>query len=135
MKTWTRNSLLTVLAVIFCCSLFAGCENNANIETPSEKESRLIAVENAQLQKDLENQKALSQKQLANQKKSSDKETQRLNNALDNCKKENQSLQEISTDGIESYMSNIVGPLSDRVAELEKENEALKAQIEQLKTQ
>jgi len=135
MKTWTRNSLLTVLAVIFCCFLFAGCENNANIETPSEKKSRLIAVENAQLKKDLENQKVLCKTQLTNQEKRSDRDIKRLNNALDNCKKENQSLQEISKGGVENYMSDIVGPLSDRVVELEKENEALKGQIEQLKKQ
>jgi len=135
MKTWTRNSLSMVLAVIFCCSLFAGCKNNANIETPSVKRSRLIALENAQLKKDLENQKVLCQKQLANQKKRTDRGIKRLNNALDNCKKENQSLQQISKGGIESYMSDIVGPLSDRVVELEKENEALKGQIEQLKKQ
>lgn len=136
MKTWTRNSLLTVLAVIFCCSLFAGCENNnAAPETPSTKMSRLIAVENAELKRKIANQKGIYDKRLANQKKLSSKETKRLNNALDNCKKETQSLQEISNSGIESYMSDIVGPLIDENNKLTVEIKNLKGQIELLKAQ
>jgi outer membrane murein-binding lipoprotein Lpp len=135
MKTWIRHSLHTVLAVIFCCSLFVGCDNNANVETPSEKQSRFIAVENARLKRDIQAYKNKCEKLLQDKDELHAKEINRLNIELDKCKRRNKSLSELSDQGVEAYMSNIVGPLADRVTELEKENEALKAQIQQLKNQ
>jgi len=136
MKTRAKSSLPTVLAVVFFCSLFAGCDkNNTPATTNSEKMSRLIAVENAQLIKKLKDQQESCQKQLADQKTLNDRQIKRLNYALDKSTKENQALHELSDKGMEEYMSNIVGPLADDNTRLKKENEALKAQIEELKKQ
>jgi len=136
MKTRAKSLLPTVLAVVFFCSLFAGCDKNTTPATAkSEKMSRLIAVENAQLIKKLKDQEASCQKQLANQKILNDRQIKRLKYALDKSEKENQGLHELSDKGVQEYMSNIVGPLVDENNKLKAEIKNLEGQIALLKAQ
>ncbi len=135
------KTLLLTVVVIFGLMLFAGCEEEEKISdtnldtTPDAKRSRLIAVENAQLKQQIEELKGQHARELQRQKELNDKERQRLQRQLDSCLRAKAALGEISEKGVESYMQDIVGPLTDENAKLQEENKNLKAQIEKLKTE
>jgi hypothetical protein len=133
--------LVLAISIVFGTMLFAGCEEEEKISdtnldtTPGVKQSRLIAVENAQLKQQIEKLKDLHSKEMQRQKELNDKEMQKQQKQLDSCLRAQAASAEISKKGVESYMKDIVGPLSDENAKLREENKALKAQIEKLKTE
>jgi hypothetical protein len=132
-----QKMLVLVVSIVFCAMLFAGCEEEQNLSdtTPGAKQSRLIAVENSRLKKQIEQMKIQHAKELQKQKELNDKERQRQQKQLDNCLREKGAMEEISTKGVESYMQDVVGPLTDENTKLQEENQTLKAQIEKLKTE
>ena len=129
------------IGIVFGLMLFTGCEEEQNLsdtkpdEPPNVKQSRLIAVENAQLKQQIEKLKDLHSKEMQRQKELNDKERQRLQRQLDSCLRSKAALEEISKKGVESYMQDIIGPLSDENTKLQEENKTLKAQIEKLKSE
>ncbi len=133
--------LVLAIGIVFGLMLFAGCEEEEKISdtmtdtTPDAKRSRLIAVENAQLKQQIEKLKDLHAGELQRQKELNDKERQKLQRQLDSCLREKAAMDEISKKGVESYMQDIVGPLTDENAKLQEENKNLKALIEKLKTE
>jgi hypothetical protein len=99
------------------------------------KRSRLIAVENAQLRQRIEELKDQHARELQRQKELNDKERQRQQRKLDNCLRSQAVSEEISGKGVEKYMQNIVGPITEENTKLREEIETLKAQIEKLKAE
>jgi hypothetical protein len=130
-------SKIFVLAVgvVLSAMLFAGCEEEQNLSdaTPDVKQSRLIAVENTRLKKQIEQMKIQHASELQKQKERNDKERQRQQKQLDSCLRAKDAMGEMSKKGVESYMQDIVGPLTDENAKLQQENKTLKEQIEKLK--
>ena len=139
-RTVSKMLVLSV-GIVLVTMLFAGCEEEEKISdtqldiTPDAKRSRLIAVENAQLKQQIEKLKALHARELQKQKELNDKEMQRQQKQLDSCLRAQVTMEDISKNGIESYMQDIVGPMTEENAKLQAENKALKTQIEQLKTE
>ena len=121
--------------------LIAGCEAEEKISdtqpdiTPDAKRSRLIAAENAQLKQQIVKLKEVHAGELERLKELNHKEMQRQQKKLDSCLQAKAAMEEISIKGVESYMQNIVGPLTEENAKLQEENNTLKAQIEKLKTE
>ena len=130
-------SKIFVLAVgiVLSTMLFAGCEEEQKLPdaTPDVKQSRLIAVENSRLKKQIEQMKIQHASELQKQKELNDKERQKQQKQLDSCLRAKEAMGEVSKKGVESYMQDIVGPLTDENAKLQEENKALKEQIEKLK--
>jgi len=138
MKESAYKTLVLAVGIIFSIMLIAGCEEEEKIsdtmtETPDAKRSRLIAVENVQLKQQIEELKDQHARELQRQKELNDKERQRQQRQLDSCLQEKKIQDEISNKGIENYMQNIVGPISEENTKLREEIETLKAQIEKLK--
>ena len=138
MKESAYKTLVLAVGIIFSIMLIAGCEEEEKIsdtmtETPDAKRSRLIAVENIQLKQQIEELKDQHARALQRQKELNDKERQRQQRQLDSCLQEKKIQDEISNKGIENYMQNIVGPISEENTKLREEIETLKAQIEKLK--
>ncbi len=133
--------LVLAIGIVFGLMLIAGCEEEEKISdtmtdiTPDAKRSRLIAVENAQLKQQIKKLKDLHAGELQRQKELNDKERQRLQRQLDSCLRVQAASEEISKKGVESYMQDIVGPLTDENARLQEENKNLKTQIEKLKAE
>ena len=129
MKSPVSKMLLMVVGVVFGFMLFTGCDDEGNLsgtqsdKTTNNKQSRLIAIENAQLKAQIEELKKLHSGEIEKQKK-----------LLDNCLQEKKALEDVSTKGIDEYMKDFLGPLTEENAKLLEENKALKAQIEKLKT-
>jgi len=130
MKSPVSRMLLLAAGVVFGIMLITGCEDEKKLSgtqsdtTPNSKQSRLVAVENAQLKAQIEELKKLHSGEMEKQKK-----------LLDKCMREKKALEEVSTKGVDNYMKDILGPLSDENAKLREENQTLKAQIEKLKTE
>ncbi len=131
MKRPVPKTLVLAVGIIVGFMLIAGCkkeeENLSDTKPdaePNTKRSRLIAIENVQLKEQIEKLKNLHTGEMEEQKK-----------LLDNCLREKGTLEEMSKQGIDNYMQNILGPLSDENVKLQEEIKTLKAQIEKLKTE
>ena len=130
MKRLVPKTLVLAVGIIVCFMLIAGCEEEENLSNtkpdaePNTKRSRLIAIENTQLKAQIEELKKVHSSEMEKQKK-----------LLDNCLREKGTLQEMSEKGVEDFMQDVLGPLSDENTRLQEENKALKAQIEKLKTE
>ena len=139
MKESAHKTLVLAVSIIVSIMLISGCEEEEKLtetipDTPPDiKRSRLIAVENAQLKQQIEKLTVLHASQMERQKNLHAKEKDRLQQLLDKCLREKGALEEISRKGIEDYLQNILGSISDENAKLQKENKALKEQIEKLK--
>ena len=130
MKRPVPKTLVLAVGIIVCFMLIAGCEEEENLSNtkpdtePNTKRSRLIAIENAQLKAQIEKLKNLHAGEMEKQKK-----------LLDKCLREKEDLTKLSSEGVDSYMQDILGPLSEENVKLQEEIKTLKAQIEKLKTE
>jgi cell division protein FtsB len=130
MKRPVPKTLVLAVGIIVGFMLIAGCEEEENLSNtkpdtePNTKRSRLIAIENAQLKAQIEELKKLHSSEMEKQKK-----------LLDNCLREKGVLQEMSEKGVENFMQDILGPISEENVKLQEEIKTLKAQIEKLKTE
>ncbi len=102
---------------IFGIAFVAGCEDENQTDT---KMSRLVANENIQLKKDLQN----CQKEIEKQKK-----------LLEQCEQMNDSLQEEATKEMTDFLDSMVKEAMEENERLQEENKKLKAEIETLKAQ
>ncbi len=141
MRESAYKTLFLAVGIIFSIMLFAGCEEEEKItdtmnDTPPDvKRSRLIAVENAQLKAQIEKLKDLHTREMEKQESLHNKEKDDLQRRLDICLRDKKGMEEMSTKGIEEYMQNVLGPVSEENTKLREEIETLKAQIEKLKTE
>ena len=129
--------LVLVVGIVLSTMLFAGCEEEQNLSdtTPGVKQSRLIAVENSRLKKQIEQMKIQHASELQKQKELHAKEYDWQKRQLDSCLRAQATMEEMSKKGVESYMQDILGSVSDENTRLQEENKTLKVQIEKLKTE
>ena len=130
MKGPVPKTLVLAVGIVVGIMLIAGCEEEENSSDtksdtkPNTRRSRLIAVENVQLKKQIEKLKKVHAKEIKRQEE-----------LLDKCEREKKTLEELSSKGVESYMQDVLGPLAEENAKLHEEIKTLKAQIEKLKTE
>lgn len=128
------KALVLAVGIVIGFMLIAGCEEEENLSNakpdtePNTKRSRLIAVENTQLKEQIERQKGSQTREIERLKNLQAKETDRQKKLLDNCLREKEALEEMSKEGVENYMQDILGPLSEENVKLREEIETLKAQ-------
>ena len=114
-----RKLIMTELAAAFGCFcvfvLIAGCDQT------SDKRCRLIADENMQLKRDVE--------QLKGELGQRDDEIKNQKEQIENCQKDIKSLEEASQKSFSKDMNDIAGLLMEENAALHEELERLEAQI------
>ncbi len=112
------NLLIVVSLLAFpTLILLSGClENQASSE--NEKMSKLLAEENLRLETELANR----DETIFNQMK-----------MLENCGQEKTDMQKDNKQAMDFLTKQIIGVLNTKAAQLEKENETLKAEIEKLR--
>jgi len=140
MKESAYKMFVLAVGIIFSIMLFAGCEEEEKIsdtmtDTPDAKRSRLIAVENVQLKKQIEKLTALHASEMERQKELHSRELEGLQQRLDTCLQEKEARDDMSTKGVEEYLQNVLGPISEENTKLREEIDTLKTQIEKLKTE
>ncbi|MHC4114824.1 MAG: hypothetical protein ACYSSL_05850 [Planctomycetota bacterium] len=106
MKESARKAIISGICIVFIVILAAGCEE----QSVSSKKSRLIATENVSLKKQLEQQKRLVAK----------------------CQQEKEEIKQRSREEMGKLSVSLVEDFQEKIR-LTEENEALKAEIEELK--
>ncbi|MHC4061138.1 MAG: hypothetical protein ACYSUC_08835 [Planctomycetota bacterium] len=125
MRRLTRKNCLFAVGIVVGIILIAGCEQqNQPDQTPSEKMSRLIAAENIDLKKQIEQQKVAHARDIQKQKK-----------LLDKCLTDRKALEKRTKKEIERQVNEVVSLVIAKNGELRQENQELKTQIDELKRQ
>ncbi len=114
-----------VLAVGVVVISIAGC---GQPEPPSLKKSRLIAVENTRLKKELEQRNS----QIERLTKLRNKESKKQDKLLAECVKEKESWKQKAQQNIRKQVKGVFDAVMEQNAKLLEENEKLKAQIKKL---
>ena len=115
MKKTVYKIVVLLCAASFAITLLAGCEEQGLADT---RKTRLIAVENLQLKEQL---------------KQSNQTIQQQKEELEECQKEKTFWKKHSQEGSQDLMDLSYQHFAKENVELRRENEDLKAQIEQLK--
>ncbi len=115
-----------VLAVGVAVISIVGC---GQPEPPSEKMSRLIAVENTRLKKELE----LRNKEIERLKELHNKESKEQDKLLAECVKEKESWEQKAQQNLRNQVKGVFDSVMEQNAKLREENEKLKAQIEKFR--
>lgn len=138
MRKPARKAL--ILAVSIGLMSIAGCQE-AQTETPGAKTSRLIAAQNIELKK----QMAQRDKQIEDLKARQAKQIEALNGQhakqlkgeqkkLEDCQNQAKNCQEQLGKKMDETVGEILTSALEEGAKIREENEALKAQIAELKT-
>ena len=115
-----------VLAVSVLVMSIAGCQEQ---ELPSTKKSRLIAAENMQLKKELEQRS----QEIERLKELHDRQMKEQEELLEECLQEKDAWKEKSRQNVRNQVKGVVDAVMEQNVKLRQENEKLKAQIEELK--
>ena len=115
-----------VIAIGVVLTPIAGCGEK---EAPSVKQSRAIAAENMELQKELDRSNA----RLENLKKQYDKELEKQRKQLEKCEQERDEWKAKSQRNVREQAQSLVDPLMEEIARLRDANRKLTAQLEELK--
>jgi len=115
-----------VLAVGVVAMLIVGCEGQ---ELPSAKKSRLIAAENMQLKKELEQRS----EEIERLKELHDRQMKEQEELLEKCLQEKEAWKEKSRQNVRNQVKGVFDAIMEQNVKLRQENEKLKAQIEELK--
>jgi hypothetical protein len=122
MKKPARKTFPSAVGIIVAVMLIAGCqEQNLSDETPSEKMSRLIAAENIDLKKQIEEQNVAHAKEM-----------QKQQNVLDGCLADKKALEKRTKKEIERQVNEVVSVVIAKNGELRQENQELKTQNNRL---
>lgn len=114
--------VLTVCVVVMS---IAGCGNQ---EPPSVKKSRLIAVENMRLTKELEQRS----REIESIKELHNKEIKKQEKLLAECVQEKESWKKKARQNVRNQVKGVFDAVMEQNAKLREENKKLKAQREQL---
>ena len=128
-KDWkVKESIrkMCVVAIGVVIMFITGC---AEQETLSVKKSRLIAAENIELKKQLEQHR----KEIEKLNKLYDEKIREQQNLLAECLQEKESWKNKSQQNIREQVDSVLDVVMEQNAELRRENEELKAQIEKLR--
>ncbi len=123
MKNRTHNTIAAVAVMI----LFAGCQQQQ--EAPSQQQARLLAAQDADLQKQL----AARQAEIATLQQKHAKELRQRDLELLQCKARIDALQRDLEKGINERVKNVTATVMDENAKLRQEVEQLQARIASLK--
>ena len=117
MKKSGTTPVVLMVAIGFVLMSIAGCQEQ---DPSNTRMSKLIALENKQLKKQLEqcNEEIENQKQL-----------------LDECEGVKQLLEKQARENFENTIAPLLQNFAEKTKELREENTAFKAQIEELKAQ
>ncbi len=118
-------SKIFVLAVCVVVMSIAGCGNQ---EPPSVKKSRLIAVENMRLTKELEQRN----KEIERLNELHNKESKKQEKLLAECVQEKESWKQKARQNIRNQVKGVFDAVMEQNVKLREENEKLKAQIEKI---
>ncbi len=114
-----------VLAVGIVVMSIAGCGQQ---EPPSVKKSRLIAVENMQLKRELEQRN----REIEKLKELHNREIKKQEELLAKCVREKDSWKQKARQNVRNQVKGVFDAAMEQNAKLRKENEKLKAEIEKL---
>ncbi len=114
-----------VLAVCVVVMSIAGCGQQ---EQPSVKKSRLIAVENMRLKKEL----GQRSKEIERLNELHNKESKKQEKLLAECVQEKESWKHKARQNVRNQVKDVFDAVMEQNAKLRDENEKLKAQIETL---
>lgn len=137
MKRIAHKTLVLTVGVLAVTLFIAGCQDEQKQTNTigNDKRSKLVAAQNVALKKTIEKQKLRHAGEMQRQRKLHEKKMKQQKKPLDACRKQNKILEDMSREGVESYMRSVLGPLVDENEKLRKENEALKVQVRNLKGQ
>ena len=124
MKGLTQKALVLTIGVVIVVGV--GCQE---AEAPSTKKARLIASENMQLKKQLEQRDS----QIEKLKREHDKEIKQREEQIAECLEQKQTLQKRSRENIQEQVDEVLATVVEENAQLRQEISKLKAQIEELK--
>jgi len=122
-KLASKMFVLTVCVVVMS---IAGCGEQ---EPPGVKKSRLIAVENMQLTRELEQRS----KEIERLKELHSKEIKKQEKLLAECVQEKESWKKKARQNVRNQVKGVVDAVMEQNTKLREENEKLKAQIKELK--
>ena len=114
-----------VLAVCIIVMSIAGCGEQ---ELPSVKKSRLIAVENMQLKRELEQRS----KEIERLKELHNRESRKQEKILAECVQEKDSWKQKARQNVKNQVKGVFDAVMEQNAKLREENKKLKAEIEKL---
>jgi len=114
-----------VLAVCVVVMLIVGCAEQA---PPGVKKSRLIAAENMQLKRELEQRS----KEIERLKELHNRESRKQEKILAECVQEKDSWKQKARQNVKNQVKGVFDAVMEQNAKLREENEKLKAQIEKL---
>jgi len=123
MKKPTWKSL--VISIGFGVVLIAGCGEK---EAPSVKQSRAIAAENMELQKQLDRSNA----RIENLKEQYDEELEKQQKLLEKCQQERDQWKAKSRQSVRDQVKSVLDPVMADYTRLREENARLKTQLEVL---
>jgi hypothetical protein len=137
MKRTAHKTLVLTVGVLAATLFIAACqeEQKQTGTIGNDKRTKLVAAENVRLKKTIEDQKLLHAGEMRRERTLHEKQMQQQKKLLDTCQKEKKLLEDMSKDGIESYMKSVLGPLVDENEKLRAENEVLKAKVQNLPAQ
>ena len=118
MRNSVNKALLWVTGIALVLS--AGCQEQ---ELQGEKKSRLIAAENIQLQKELEQHI----KEIRSLKKQHDKEIKQLKDELTNCQKKKEALEKQLQQNVKDKVEDVLSAVLDENTKLREEIKNLKS--------
>jgi len=122
-----KKRTCSVVAAIVAAVVFTGCQQPQ--EAPNQQQGRLLAAQNADLQKQLEARLA----EINTLQKKYTQELRLRDQELIRCKVRIDALQQELKKGIDQRVQTITARVLDENAKLRQEIEQLKAQIEKLK--
>ena len=122
-----RNGTYGVVAALVAMLVFAGCQQPQ--EAPNQQQARLLAAQNADLQKQLEARQA----EIKVMQEKHTKELRLRDQELIRCKVRIDALQQEIKKGIDQRVQTITARVLDENTNLRQEIEKLKAEIEKLK--
>ena len=116
-----------IAAAVVAVMCFAGCQQPQ--QAPNQQQARLLAAQNADLQEQLERQRA----EIKVLQEKHTKELRQRDQELIRCKVRIDALQQEVKKGVQERVKSITTPVLDENARLRQEVVELKAQIEKLK--
>ncbi len=122
-----KDRTCSILAAMAIVMSLAGCQQPQ--QAPNQQQARLLAAQNADLQKQLERQRA--EIKILQEKHA--KELRQRDQELIRCKVRIDALQQDVKRGVEERVKSITTPILDENAKLRQQIVELKAQIEKLK--
>ncbi len=123
-----KNRTVGLVAAFAAAMFFAGCQQ-PQPETPNQQQARLLATQNADLQKQLERTRA----EIKVLEEKHTKELRQRDQELIRCKVRIDALQQEVKKGVQDRVRTLTAPVLDENARLRQEVVDLKAQIEKLK--